>query len=327
MTAHPLFATAPMTIPRSLPALPPALRARDGLLLHRQNWPLSEPLGTVVLVHGIAEHSGRYAHVARQLQMWGWQVAAYDQRGHGRSGGPRGVLRREDDLLADVATVIAQVRQEAGCGPLVLMGHSMGGLVAGAHVQRLQAGLAPSHSDVDALVMLSPALDVSGSAPRLLERALPWLAKAVPGLTIQARFDPAGICRDPEVVRAYLDDPLVHDRISVRLGYFIQATGVLVRAAASAWVKPTLLLYAGADRIVQPRGSAHFAQAAAPAVVAHCFADMAHELHNEPDQACMMAHLQRWLGAWHGVYAARVAATVGPHGPGPHHRGNSAAAA
>jgi len=282
--------------PQSLATRPSVICVRDGVRLHRQHWPVSQARGTVVLVHGIAEHLGRHTHVAQRLQSWGWQVVAFDQRGHGRSDGRRGALSTPDDLVKDVAEVVAQVRREVVEGPLILMGHSMGGLVVGAHALGLLDETAETGSHIDALVMLSPALDVSGTAPAVLQRALPWLDRVVPWLTVRARFDAADICRDPRVVRAYLHDPLVHDRISVRLGHFIQSTGRRVRAAASRWVVPTLLLYAGADRIVHPQGSLEFAWHAAPSVVrAHGFERLAHELHNEPEQDAVMAHLQCWL--------------------------------
>ena len=138
-----------------------ALTTADGLALHLHTWPLpaAPARGSVLLVHGLGEHGGRYAHVAAHLTQAGWAVVGYDQRGHGRSGGPRGGLAGADSLLADLGLLIDHTRGRLP-GPLVLLGHSMGGLVAGRYVaEGLSAQPAPWWQPVDALVMSSPALD------------------------------------------------------------------------------------------------------------------------------------------------------------------------
>lgn len=267
---------------------------RDGLHLVRRRWPLAEPRGTVVLVHGIAEHSGRYEHVARHLNDWGWSVESYDQRGHGLSPGDRGRLNQDDDLVHDLARVVACVRAERPEGPLVLLGHSMGGLVVGCYTADLLEPRSPAgHTDVDAVVMISPALaiDVSWGQQMLMAS----LGRLLPDLCVRTGFDARAICRDPDVVRDYKADDLVHDRISPRLARFIVEGGGYVRALAGQWAKPTLLMYAGADEIVSPAGSAQFAEAAPPLVHARCFHHMAHELLNEPDQIRVLHALRAWL--------------------------------
>src|SRR5215213_7879284 len=115
--------------------------------LHTTTAPVPHPHGTVVLVHGIGEHSGRYAHVIDALNRAGWSVFAYDQRGHGRSPGVRGVLPHPEALLDDLARVLDGIH----ANKLVLLGHSMGGAVAARFV-------AEERRKVDALVLSSPAL-------------------------------------------------------------------------------------------------------------------------------------------------------------------------
>src|SRR5687767_11475078 len=116
-----------------LPTLPPmntSLTTADGLALHVRHWPADAPArGTVLIVHGLGEHTMRYQHVARHLNERGWNVVGYDHRGHGRSGGAKGVLTHADDLVRDLAAVIDAVRAHHD-GPLVLLGHSLGGLIA-----------------------------------------------------------------------------------------------------------------------------------------------------------------------------------------------------
>ena len=271
-----------------MPTLPERLNARDGLQLHLQHWP-GTAARSVLIVHGLGEHIGRYVHVAAQLNAWGWQVFGYDQRGHGRSEGPRGSLGADDDLLHDLAAVIDAVRV-AQPGPLVLLGHSMGGLVAA----RFVAGGGGWTRPIDALVLSSPALDPGMSIPQKL--LLASLGRLAPNLSLGNGLKPEWISRDAQVVRNYVADPLVHDRVTPRLARFIVDGGEVVATRADAWAVPTLLMYAGSDRCVAPAGSAGFAAAAPQAVVAaHEFRPLYHEIFNEPEQAEVFGVLHDWL--------------------------------
>jgi alpha-beta hydrolase superfamily lysophospholipase len=273
-----------------MPSLPERLTTRDGLQLHLQHWPArSDTARSVLIVHGLGEHIGRYTHVAAQLNAWGWQVFGFDQRGHGRSEGPRGGLAADDDLLHDLAAVIDAVRATQP-GPLVLLGHSMGGLVAA----RFVAGGGAWARPVDALVLSSPALDPGMSIPQKL--LLASLGRLAPNLAVGNGLKPQWISHDAQVVRNYVADPLVHDRVTPRLARFIVDGGEAVAARADAWALPTLLLYAGSDRCVAPAGSAGFAAAAPQAVVAaHEFRPLFHEIFNEPEQADVFGVLHDWL--------------------------------
>lgn len=274
------------------------LTTPDGLQLHLHATPrpAGRPRGTVLVVHGLGEHGGRYGHVVAHLAAQGWATVLFDQRGHGQSGGPRGGIAAADSLLADLGRLVSDTRQGAP-GPLVLLGHSMGGLVVGRFVaEGLPARPAPWWQPVDGLVMSSPALDPGMNAFQklLLTVAEPLAPNAALGNGLQ----PEWVCSDPAVVRAYVADPLNHDRITPRLVRFIVDGGLLLRQAAPRWATLTLLLYAGADRCVAPRGSDAFAASAPASMVAHRRYDgMAHEIFNEPDQARVLADLSTWLAA------------------------------
>ena len=271
-----------------------SLTTVDGLQLQWRHWPVAGPRGTVLLVHGLGEHIGRYASVAAQFNLWGWNVVGFDQRGHGASEGARGAIAEPDALLADLARVIDAVRA-AHAGPLLLLGHSMGGLVAARFcAEGLAAAPAAWHRAVDALVLSSPALDIGMNALEKLLLAV--LGRLAPNLAVGNGLKPAWISRDPAVVAAYVADPRVHDRVTPRLVRFMADGGVLVRQRASRWAVPTLLLYAGSDRCVAPAGSAAFALTAPSAVVtAREFAPLFHEIFNEPEQADVFAALAGWL--------------------------------
>ena len=276
-----------------MPDMEPLVTA-DGLRLFTCEWPVPGPRGTVLVVHGLGEHVGRYAHVAAALNAAGWRVVGYDHRGHGRSEGARGVIAAADSLLADLAQVVDAAR--ASCpGPLVLLGDSMGGAVAGRFVaEALAAAPAPWARPVEGLVLASPALAAAMSAWQKLLLAV--LGRLAPGVAVASGLDSADLSHDPEVARAYDADPLVHDRICARLARFILDAGEAVRAAAPRWTLPTLLVWGGADRIVPPEGSRAFALAAPRThVTAHEYPGLYHELFNETEKAALLAELTRWL--------------------------------
>ena len=169
----------------------------DGLSIHHQAWlPDGDPRGVVMLVHGLGEHSGRYAHVAAALNEAGLAVHALDHRGHGRSGGARGVLAPAGDLRRDAVGLVADFAKECASAPL-LLGHSMGGALA---AELVLTGAFP----VRALVLSSPALALRMSA---LQKALLWLlVRAAPDLAIANGLRPEWLSHDQDEVQAYVAD-------------------------------------------------------------------------------------------------------------------------
>jgi alpha-beta hydrolase superfamily lysophospholipase len=279
-----------MTIPVSDSTLS-TYTASDGDNIAMQDWPLPDGLalrGMVILVHGLGEHAGRHDALAKRLNGWGFAVRGYDQYGHGESGGGRGQLPTSTRLLVDLADIIDSTRLRMPDGaPLILLGHSLGGLVAGRFISL-------NLRRVEGLVMSSPALD-PGLSPlqKLLLATLPHVA---PNLTVGNGLDPAFLSHDVQVVAAYRRDPRVHDRVSGRMGRFIADAAAATVASAAKWSVPTLLLYAGDDKIVDPAGSRAFAAAAPSAVVTTaCFDGMYHELFNETDPEPVYLALKRWL--------------------------------
>ncbi len=265
--------------------------ASDGQNLAVQDWLPTHGeavRGMVLIVHGLGEHAGRYDALANRLNAWGFAVRGYDQLGHGDSAGVRGGLSTDTRLLDDLADVVDDTRRRmAEDVPLILLGHSLGGLVA-ARMVSLQM------RSVDALVLSSPALDAGMNVfQKLLVAVLPRL---LPDLRVGNGLNPKFLSHDTEVVQAYKADRLVHDRISARLARFIADAGPATLALAPNWTVPTLLLYAGDDHLVSPAGSRRFAKAAPKQVVSStCFENLYHEIFNEPDAAPVFATLRRWL--------------------------------
>ncbi len=256
-----------------------------------RDWPLTDLSGAraqVLIVHGLGEHSGRYEHLAQKLNSWGYAVRSFDLWGHGLSDGERGSMRDEHAMLDDLAAVVDHTRKTMPPGQsLVLLGHSLGGLLAARFVSlRMRP--------IDALVLSSPALDPGLNAlQKLLLATLPGIA---PNLRVGNGLQVKYLSHDAAVVAAYQADPLVHDRICARLALFIAQAGRAVLVTAPQWNTPTLLLFAGQDKLVSPQGSRDFLKLAPGAMVQSlCFDAMFHEIFNESDASSVFAALQQWL--------------------------------
>lgn len=268
---------------------PRTLDTPDGETLALYDWPVEggPARASVVLVHGLGEHAQRHVRLAGRLNGWGFAVLAADHHGHGASSGARGGLPASNRLVDDLALVVDAMRATTPDLPLVLLGHSLGGLVAASFVAR-------NVRRVDALVLSSPALD-AGLSP--FQRFLiATLSRLAPDLRVGNGLDIQSLSHDPAMAAAYRQDPKCHDRIGARLARFLADEGTFVQSVASEWKVPTLLMYAGDDRLVNPNGSRAF-EAAAPVsfVSTRCFPAHYHEIFNEPDPASVFDTLQHWL--------------------------------
>lgn len=268
--------------------------AADGENIAVHDWPLPDVWsdqaikGTVIIVHGLGEHAFRYAHVAQQLNEAGFHVRAYDQYGHGESGGSRGRIPNEMRLVDDLADVVDDTQRTIRSGQkLILLGHSMGGVVVASFVRQQMR-------PVDGIVLSSPALDPGLNAVQKL--LLSFMPRFAPNFRVDNGLKLDKLSRDPLVTQAYKSDPFVHRKVSGRLAKFIADEGARCIAAAAQWRVPTLLLYAGADALVNPAGSRAFATAAPASVVrAQCFDAMYHEIFNDLDRSQVFDAMHAWL--------------------------------
>ena len=263
----------------------------DHHTLARYDWPV--PTGSakalVLLVHGLGEHMGRYQHVAFALQQAGYMVIGYDHVGHGLSSGKRGDTDTPDQLTEHLQHMVKEVKSLHPRLPLVLLGHSMGGLV-------VQRAAASDRSLADAVVMSSPALATFANAVQKL--MLATLPKWLPHLRVDNGLKLEGLARDAQVVRDYKHDRLVHPLISASLGAWIVQEGIKAVQQAEQWQVPSLLLYAGQDKLVNPQGSAEFSKRASAEVLqSHCFNVMYHEIFNDPEKQVVLQKLIHWLDA------------------------------
>lgn len=254
-----------------------------------QGWvPGSAPVGVVVIVHGIAEHGGRYAHVGRRLAAEGYATYVHDHRGHGRSDGTRGNIERMSTVVTDLETMIRGAAGRHPGAPMFLYGHSMGGLITLAY-------LVGKPAELRGAVLSAAAVEVSGG-PKPVRAAAGVLSVLVPNLGSIA-LDSSLMSRDPQVVRDYDTDPLNYrGKVRVRTGAEMLAAAGRVAASLDRLTLPLLVMHGSADKVTVPGGSERLAkQAASEDVTLKIYDGFYHELHNEPDQETVFADIVRWL--------------------------------
>jgi lysophospholipase len=264
----------------------------DGLGLFWRLWSPDDgpPAGRVLISHGYAEHGGRYRHVAERLTAAGLTVVVPDHRGHGRSGGRPVSVRRFDDYVDDLHRVALDAAAEGGEAPTVLLGHSMGGLIAAVYALR-------HPSELRGLVLSAPAV-VPGavSAPAIAIGRL--LARVAPELGAM-KLPLEKISRDPGVVAAYLADPLVHPRrVRARLGAEMLRAMDEVAAGLPRLTLPVLVMQGSADALVDPSAAAYVHnRVGSPDRTIHVYPGLYHEILNEPERERVLDDLVEWLRA------------------------------
>lgn len=272
------------------------IKTSDGVDLYLRDWPLAPGVarrGAALIVHGIGEHSGRYAHVAAVLNGIGIAVRSYDHRGFGKSGGTRATLPSADALLDDAKLVFEQFATDAcAAGDRAqpfLIGHSMGGAIAARAVTG-------GWIEPRGLVLSSPGLKTRLSA------AAQWVIRAAARIAPHVARPhglPLGkISHDAEVLVEAKNDLLSHTMTTPRLIAFVLDAGAQARRDAAKLAVPTLLLVAGDDHLVDPAGAREFAAAAPPQLVTlHWYDGLYHEIFNErePDRARVLGDLRDWI--------------------------------
>ena len=266
------------------------LKMRDGTQLHCADYfPAMPAHSSIVFMHGLGEHCGRYTHLADYFCTRGFAVRTYDLRGHGKSSGKRGDIPHQDSLLDDAQQVMHD--WQASCPTSVtrqlLLGHSMGGLFAAKFALSKMC-------DLHGLILSAPALAIYMN---FVERSLlKVLSSVAPSLTLSNGLKTQYLSHDPKVVASYLTDTLVHDRISARLLNSMLTTMHDVFTHASSLDLPTLLLVAGQDKLVDSTGSLRFAQASSETHLRLCtYENLYHEIFNELDTKAVFDDVGIWL--------------------------------
>lgn len=258
------------------------LQSADGTRLRGGRWaPEGEVKGDVLLVHGLAEHLGRYEHVAATLNAAGYRVTGVELRGHGHSEGKRGFVASWEQYVDDVRAAANEID-----GPHAVMAHSMGGLVSLDH---LRDGMAW------AAYISAPLLGVAVEAPRWKTAAAGILTRLLPRLSMDNEIDTKWICSDPAVVEAYDADPLVFGTITPR--WYTEALAAMERVAASAksYDMPMLAMWGTMDKLVSIPAIEAFCADYGGEVSTRAWEGLYHEIHNEKAQGDVLAEVVKWF--------------------------------
>jgi len=259
---------------------------RDGTSLLMRHWPVvaGGPWASVLIVHGLAEHSGRYEHVGAQLAGTGIDAHAFDLRGFGGSGGRRAWVERWSQIHDDLEERLLAVRSLAPSRPLVLYGHSLGGLIALGYV--LDGRALP-----DLLVLSAPAIEAN--LPLIPRLAVGVLKRIAPNMLLKNTFDGEVLSRDPDVGRRYVEDPLNQHRTTARFAAAALAEQGRVSAALDRLSIQTLVVHGGKDTLI-PTASSEVCEGL-PGVARKVYPELRHEVHNEPEGPAVVGEIVDWI--------------------------------
>ncbi|MCA1953685.1 MAG: alpha/beta hydrolase [Anaerolinea sp.] len=265
-------------------------RARDGQKLYAQEWQPDVPIrGAIALVHGLGEHSGRYAHVAESFNAAGYSVVALDLRGHGKTGGQLGHIPSFEVAMQDIDYLLEQTALLHPGLPLFLYGHSMGGALVLYYALNRRPNLTGIIATSPGLAPATPPTRATLFSARIAYRLMPTMQ-------IDNGLDLSGLSNDPEVIRRYQADPLVHPKISARLGLDIIQNGQWVLQHAAEFPLPLLLMVGSADRLVSVPAVHQMAKSVPPErITFREWPGGYHELHNEPNKAEVIAFILDWI--------------------------------
>jgi alpha-beta hydrolase superfamily lysophospholipase len=258
----------------------------DGLELATDRASPEGSRGTIFIVHGYAEHAGRYQELVEKLTGEGWSCQLMDLRGHGRSEGLRGFVEDFERYLTDLAALVAK---ETGPGPRLLLGHSLGGLIAAQYVLRQPQAFS-------ALILSSPFLAPAVDAPAWKLAVGALASQLLPKFSFKGALDPSGLTRDASKVQQYRDDPLIFDAVNSRWFFEVREAQEETLERAGEIALPVLVLVGEGDPVAAPAvGRDFFERLGSGDKQLHVYPDMLHEVFNEVGREQVFKDLTSWL--------------------------------
>jgi alpha-beta hydrolase superfamily lysophospholipase len=281
------------------PDVEETIETADGLRLHAERFAArGRARAAVVMVHGFSAHCGAYRHVAAALADAGFDVTAFDCRGHGRSQGRPGYVRRFPVYAEDLQRVLDRARAGSPGLPIAVVAHSHGATITLDYLLR-------GAGTVDALVAATPYLELKMKVPFYKRATSPLVGAVWPTLTMSNEISPQLTSRSPEVCAEMVTDPLVHHVATPRWFNEVRATQARLRVTAAQLKVPTYMLVAGDDRLVDSAAALAFARDAGPIVEVKVYEGLFHELYLEPERDLVIGDIVTWLGRRFRGTAAR----------------------
>jgi len=262
---------------------------RQGLKFYSRGWePKKKPKAVIALVHGLGEHIGRFAHVGEAFSQAGYAVMGFDLRGHGQSGGPRGHTPSFEAFMQDIDLLLEQVHRRYPGLPVFLYGHSLGGILV------LNYGLRRK-PDLKGVIATSPGLHTELEKQPVKVMLAKVLGGLVPTAAMSSGLDTSALSHDPEVEHAYVNDKLVHDKVSLGFGKVMLEANQWALRHASEFPLPLLLMHGKSDAIAFPSSSEEFAAALGGKARLVLWDGLYHETHNEPEKAEVFKVVIEWM--------------------------------
>lgn len=269
------------------------LDGSDGTAFYIRGWEPNnkKPKALIALIHGLGEHTGRYLHVGKTLTDAGYAIVGFDLRGHGRSGGSRGHFPSLATIMQDIRQFFKYLVQRYPDVPHFLYGHSLGGLLSLAYALQYPNGL-------QGVIVTGAGLRSPLQQQTVKVAMVKVLASFLPGVTVPSGLLAETISRDPDVVKKYVNDPLVHDKTSMGFGKSALSAIDLCFTSAREFKPPLLIMHGSADKLTDPGGSEDFAKLASENnndVTLKLWDGLYHEVHNEPEKAEVFKMMIEWL--------------------------------
>ena len=274
------------------------ISAKDGLKLYGQHWiPDREPDLAICILHGFGGHSGHYEEFSSYMTGKGHAVFGMDMRGHGKSEGRRGYIKSGDLLMSDIGNLLVEARRTYLGLPIILFGHSMGGLLAANYILKYRS------SELTGVVITSPLFRLAfkpEDSTILFSKIISWF---YPGYTLSYHADPGQLSSSKLSAAAMLQDPLIHNRVSYRLYQYFNRSGPWAVSHASMNNLPTLVMHGEKDRITSWEASRDFCTNAGAGTTFKLWQGFRHELHNDERKSEVLDYINDWIS---GVVNGRI---------------------
>ncbi len=266
------------------------IKARRGIKIFARHWPAGQsPVAVVCLVHGLGEHSGRYAHVARYFNSRVIAVFGYDHRGHGKSGGKRGHAPSVDVMLEDLELVLMKIRVMYNDLPIFLYGQSMGGNIVANYIIKKDT------KELYGAIISSAWLGLVQKIPAPLLRLTGFMQNILPSLTISNKLPLEELSFDRKNIERYTNDPLVHDKISLRLFYQLYRSAAFALDNAGKIKIPLLIGHGEEDKITSFESSKQFVRNAGDRAQFKAWPHRKHEVHNDIKKDEVLTFYADWV--------------------------------